>query len=267
MRRDAVLVCGGRWHDFDHARRELLAGLGEMEEVRTRVFEDYARVDALDRAELLVSYTCDVRPSVSEQKALAGWVAAGGRWLALHGTNAAIDPPVPPSKRYTTPAALGRLPAVLGSRFLGHPPIEPYTVEVAAPEHPFVVGLEPFVVRDELYISELHPPLEVLLHARYRGECPGFTDAETTDDEARPVLYLKRYGAGAVCYFTLGHCRGRYDIQDLGVDDLGHTDLGSWVIPEFRTVLARCLHWAITGQPPQPTASSSIHRSGKDITL
>jgi type 1 glutamine amidotransferase len=63
------------------------------------------------------------------------------------------------------------------------------------------------------------------------------------------VLYLKRTGAGEVCYFTLGHCRGRYDVQDLGVEDLGHEDRGSWVIPEFVTVLERCLAWGLHGDP------------------
>jgi uncharacterized protein len=71
-----------------------------------------------------------------------------------------------------------------------------------------------------------------------------------TDDEPRPVLYLKRTGDGTVCYLTLGHCRGRFDVQDLGVDDLGHRDFGSWEVPEFRTVLERCLAWAVTGEFP-----------------
>ncbi|MFI7295232.1 hypothetical protein [Streptomyces sp. NPDC050121] len=43
------------------------------------------------------------------------------------------------------------------------------------------------------------------------------------------------------CYFTLGHCRGRYDVQDLGVDDTGRVDLGPWETPEFLTVLRRCV--------------------------
>ena len=36
----AYLVCGGRWHDFDFARLEILKLLGEHEEVRTRVGDD-----------------------------------------------------------------------------------------------------------------------------------------------------------------------------------------------------------------------------------
>ena len=43
-RLDAVLVCGGRWHDFDYARHQLLGLLGEREQVRTRVFSDYGCV-------------------------------------------------------------------------------------------------------------------------------------------------------------------------------------------------------------------------------
>jgi hypothetical protein len=248
-RLDAVLVCGGRWHDFDFARLQLLAGLGIFEQVRTRVFEDYRCTDALAAADLLITYTCDVRPAPEQADALAGFVQRGGRWLALHGTHSAIDPRGE-SGVYRTPRVLGKVAELLGGQFLGHPPITPYTVRVTAPEHPLVAGLAPFEVRDELYVCELHPPIEVLLHARYTGECRGFEEGRVTDDEPRPVLYLKRTGRGTVCYFTLGHCRGRFDVQDLGVDDLGRRDFGSWQVPEFRTVLARCLDWAVTGSFP-----------------
>jgi type 1 glutamine amidotransferase len=247
---DAVLVCGGRWHDFDYARYELLGLLGAREQVRTQVFGDYACGPALSRADLLISYTCDVRPSVVEAGALASFVARGGRWLALHGTHSAIDPPAVSGGVYRTPRVLGRFAEVLGGQFLAHPPIAPYTVHVTSPSHPLVAGVPPFEVRDELYVCELHPPLEVLLHARFTGECRGFEEGHVTDDEPRPVLYLKRTGQGTVCYFTLGHCRGRFDVQDLGVDDLGKRDFGSWPVPEFRTVLERCVDWAVSGAFP-----------------
>jgi uncharacterized protein len=248
-RLDAVVVCGGRWHDFDYARLELLRRLARHPHVRTRVFEDYSRPSALDRADFLVTYTCDVRPAPGpEQRALVDFVERGGRWLALHGTNSAIDPPEPGGPRvFRTPRALGPVAEVLGSQFLGHPPIVPYRVEVTRPDHPLVAGIQPFEVSDELYVCELHGPLEVLLHARWRGPCRGFEEGGTADDEPRPVLYLRPHGRGAVCYLTLGHCRGRYDVQDLGTDDLGREDRGSWLVPEFAAVLDRCLDWAVNG--------------------
>ena len=250
-RLDAVLVCGGLWHDFDYARLQLLNELAQWEHVRTRVFENYAALDALERADLLVTYTNNVRPVATQQDALVNFVERGGRWLALHGTNGAIDPPDASSHLYRTPRAFGHVATVLGSQFLAHPPIAPYTVEITAPDHPLVTGIEPFETRDELYVSELHPPLEVLLHTRFTGDSRGFAEGSTTDDEPRPVLYLRRSGAGTVCYFTLGHCRGRFDVQDLGREDLGRYDFGSWAVPAFRTVLKRCLHWAVTGEFPQ----------------
>ena len=114
---DAVLVCGGKWHDFDFARHELLGALGHWEQVRTRVFEDYRCLDALERADLLVSYTCDVRPTPEQQDALVGFVERGGRWLALHGTHSAIDPPNG-SGVYRTPRVLGKAAVLLGGQFL-----------------------------------------------------------------------------------------------------------------------------------------------------
>lgn len=247
-RTDVVLVCGGRWHDFDYARLQLLTELGGRPQARTRVFESYDCLDALAAADLLITYTCDVRPDAAQQLALVEFVAGGGRWLALHGSNAAIDAPAPGGERvFSTPCAFGPVAQVLGSQFLGHPPIAPYEVEIAQPDHPFVQGVAPFTVTDELYVSELHPPLDVLLHTHYEGACRGFVEGTTTDSEPRPVLYLRRTGEGMVCYFTLGHCRGRFDMQDQGIDDLGKVDIGSWAVPEFRTVLTRCIDWGLGG--------------------
>jgi type 1 glutamine amidotransferase len=249
---DAVLVCGGLWHDFDYARVQLLQELGEWENVRTRVFEDFSCVDALAGADLLVTYTCNVRPDADQQRALVEFVERGGRWLALHGTHSAIDPPEGDGP-YRTPRALGEVATLLGGQFLAHPPIEPYTVHITQPDHPLVAGIEPFEVRDELYVLELHPPIDVLLHARFTGPCRGFEEGDVTDDEPRPVLYLRDTGAGRVCYFTLGHCRGRFDMQDRGVADTGKRDFGSWTVPSFRTVLRRALAWAVTGSYDHPT--------------
>jgi hypothetical protein len=245
---DVVLVCGGRWHDFDHARLQLLGELAAHPEARTRVYQDYDCLDALGRADVLVTYTCDVRPDSTQQQALVEFVRRGGRWLALHGSNSAIEPPAPGAERvFTTPRALGPVAEVLGSQFLGHPPIAPYVVEITQPLHPLVAGIQPFTVTDELYISELHPPIDVLLHTHYQGDCRGFAEGTTADDAPRPVLYVRSTGAGTVCYFTLGHCRGRYDMQDQGIDDLGKVDVGGWAVAEFRTVLERLVAWGVRG--------------------
>ena len=45
---DCVLICGGVWHDMDFARLELLKLLAEDERVRTRVFENYETIEAIE---------------------------------------------------------------------------------------------------------------------------------------------------------------------------------------------------------------------------
>jgi hypothetical protein len=245
---DVVLVVGGRWHDMDFARLRLLEELERHDRVRTRVFEDYSDHDALAGADALISYTCDARPDAAAQRALAGFVTRGGRWLALHASNSALDATESAGSRvFRAPRVLGAVAGVLGSQFLAHPPIGPYRVEVVG-DDPLVAGLGPFTTTDELYISELHPPLRVLLQTHYSGPCRGFAEGQAAGDaQPRPVLYRKTTGAGEVCYFTLGHCRGRYDVQDLGIDDLGVRDRGSWAVGEFRVVLARSVGWAVHG--------------------
>ena len=237
---DVVLVAAGKYHDIDFARLELLKLLGEDSRVRVRVFEDYSNLGAIRAARFLLTYTCDVVPSLEQQEALRDWVAAGGRWYALHGTNAILR--FLGSGQVDTPNWAPLHMETLGSRFIAHPPIAPYKVENVAPEHPLVAGVPAFETSDELYLSEYEPGLEVLLAAEFEGDAPGFTQSDWS--RARhPVFYIRRLGEGAVLYLTLGHCRGHYDMQPL-LDYWPTVDRGSWETPVFRDLLRRGLDWA-----------------------
>ncbi len=235
----AHLVCGGRFHDFDHARLQLLGLLAEDERIRTTVSGDYRDLEAITRADFLITYTCDVRPSDDEQEALHGWVTGGGRWFALHGTNSALE--FTP-EGVASPRVIPVLARTLGSQFVAHPPIAPYRVEVSEPGHPLVAGIEPFETSDELYLSEFHCEVQTLLHTRFSGEARGFVESSWPGDEPRPVMYLRPLGRGEVLYLTLGHCRGHFDMQPQ-VDYWPTVDRGSWEIDEYRTLLRRGIDW------------------------
>jgi type 1 glutamine amidotransferase len=237
----AQLVCGGKWHDFDFARLELLKLLGEIPEIRSGVAPDYADVDALAEADLLVTYTCDVRPSETEERALVAFLERGGRWLALHGTNSVLD--FEGDGRVSAPRTHGPLMRALGSRFLAHPPITRFEVKNVRPEHPLVAGIGDFEVEDEIYLSLLEPGLEVLLETRYAGKAPGFVDEEWPDDDPRPVMYLHGVGAGQVLYLTLGHCRGPYDMRPM-IDVYPRTERCAWNEPTYYELLRRGIRWA-----------------------
>lgn len=245
---DVALVCGGRWHDFDYARLQILALLGRHDSVRCSVHQDFTDVDALAAADAVVAYTCDVRPGRAQALVLRDRVRAGGRLLALHATNSAIDAPLPGAERvYRTPDAMPEFSALLGNRFLAHPRITPTLIEMVNPDHPLVSGVPAFVTTDEIYVSELAGDLEVIMDAPYDGPCPGFETQQVPGRARHPVLFSRPEGNGSVVSFTLGHCRGRFDVADQGIDDLGVTDTAAWESPEFRTILRRCVDWAVHG--------------------
>jgi len=240
---DAVLVAAGKYHDIDFARLELLKLLGEHEQVRVRVASDYADTDAIARAKFLVTYTCDVRPTQPQQDALASFVRRGGRWVALHGTNSALD--FTP-KGVDAPRVFPTLAHTLGSQFIAHPPIQPYRVRVSAPDHPLVAGIGEFETDDELYLSEYHEreKLTALLETEYSGKALGFVEEDWSRTRQHLVMYLRPLGAGAVLYNTLGHCRSHYDMRPV-TDYYPKIERCSWEKPQYYELLRRSLRWAL----------------------
>lgn len=242
---DACLVAGGKYHDIDFARRELLRLLAEHPHVRTRVAATYEDTEALDGCRVLVSYTCDVRPSERAQRALRSWVERGGRWVALHGTNSALDHPRP--NGVESPRCFPVFADTLGSQFIAHPPIAPYRVEPADPDHWLVAGIEPFETDDELYLMEHadRGALQPLLLTRWRGEARGFAESDWTSGPGEQLVqYIRPLGEGAVLYNTLGHCRGHWDMVPL-TDYYPTVQRGSWNLGEYYELLRRAIRWGL----------------------
>ena len=242
---DAYLVAGGKYHDIDYARAELLALLAEHPHVRVTVGPDYENHERITSSAFLISYTCDVRPSESAQDAIRSWVKGGHRWMALHGTNAALDLPRP--NGVEAPRCFPSWAHTLGSQFVAHPPIQLYPVEIAKPDHWLVSGVEPFETDDELYLLEYHDreSLEVLLHTHWQGDATGFAEADwnETDDE-HLIQYLRPLGEGAVLYNSLGHCRGHWDMVPV-VPYYPQVERCSWEKPQYHELLRRGIRWCM----------------------
>lgn len=241
---DVTLVAGGKYHDIDFARRELLGLLAEHDEFRVRVQPDYEDTAGISTSSILVSYTCDVRPSEKAQREIRSWVEGGGRWVALHGTNAALTLGGP--NGVEAPRVFPLWAETLGSQFVAHPPIQPYSVQVSDPSHWLVSGIESFDTDDELYLSEyadraaLHP----LLHTTWQGDATGFEEHDWTScDPTHLVMYLRDLGAGSILYNTLGHCRGHYDMAPV-LDFYPRIERCSWEKPAYYELLRRSLRWA-----------------------
>ncbi|MEX3785775.1 ThuA domain-containing protein [Paraburkholderia sp. BR14374] len=244
---NCVFVAAGKFHDIDFARLEILKLLAEDERIRVRVFEDYSNLEAIRAADFLVTYTCDVVPSLDQQEALRAWVEGGGRWFALHGTASILR--FLSTGEVDSPKLAPHFMETLGSQFISHPPIGPYLVEVADSEDPMTQGLEPFEVSDELYLSDVHAELHVLLDTSFEGEATGFARRDWTAAR-HPVLYRRPLGEGSVLYFTLGHCRGHYDMQPL-VEYWPEVQKCAWDVPVFYEILKRGIAWGRGDQVQQ----------------
>lgn len=236
------LVVGGDYHDMDFARLELLKLLGEHERIRAQVTRDYSDVGAIAAADFLVTYTCNVVPAEAEQRALADYVASGKRWFALHGTNSILK--FLPNGKVDSPEVAPLLMKTLGTQFIAHPPIQPFRVRVADPDHPLVAGIGEFDTDDELYLSRIHGELHSLLETRYTGKAKGFVVEDWPDDAPRPVYYTHRVGSGEVLYLNLGHCRGHYDMQPL-MPYYPRVERGSWQLPQYYELLRRGMAYCV----------------------
>ncbi len=202
-------------HDHDYARLRLLGLLAEQN-VAASVGNDFADVEKwLPISRLLVSYVAGPYPDTAQCQAIRSWLEAGGHWLGLHGTSGGRAERVEGFRQRRTVKTEHH--ALLGSRFLTHPPIRRIRVDVRDPEHEITRGLgTSFEVEDEPYFIELQDPgaTRILLSAEYGPEAvspsigtiyPSDTSLQS-DGKTRVIGYTRDVGRGGVTYFALGHC-------------------------------------------------------------
>jgi type 1 glutamine amidotransferase len=215
------------------------------------VSANYSDIDNLAVADLLVTYTCDLVPDQAQTAALRAFLERGGRWIALHGTNAILD--FLEDGRIDVAAGHDDFMDLIGSRFLAHPPIGPFQVEITEPGHPLTMGIEPFEVIDELYLFEERAEFQTLLSTRFTGSCSPFAHADWDTDKA-PVMYLRPLGRGSVLYCSLGHCRSHFDPSPSGAFFI-HPLRCAWNYPVYYELLRRALHWGLEFQTGEAARS------------
>ncbi len=105
------------------------------------------------------------------------FVGQGGGILAIHAATASFKNTMPYFE-------------ILGGRFTGHGRVE--KIEVQKIRDEIFEGIGNFTVRDELYLHDLQPEIDVHFTARQQGKNV-------------PVVWTCRYGQGRVCYAGPGH--------------------------------------------------------------
>jgi type 1 glutamine amidotransferase len=259
----AHLVAGGfppgssAGHDHDYARLRLLGLLAEGG-VPASVANDFADVERwLPVSRLLISYVAGPHPDAAQCRAIRGWLEAGGRWLALHGTSGGRAERVDGMRQRRTVKTAHH--ALLGSYFLTHPPICKIRVDVAAADCPLTRGLGPsFDVEDEPYFIEIQDPAStrIALTADYGASAVSSTvvplyGADTSlqpDGRTRVLGYTREIGEGGVAYIALGHCHNPAIRGARAADPTDTTPLtfrGSWETDAFMRLLGNAIAWGV----------------------
>ena len=233
------LVAAGQYHDIDFARLELLKLLAEEERIRTTVACDYSDTEKIAASDFLITYTCNLIPTEEQQIALKQYIENGGKWFALHGTNSILEFT---ANGVAAPETAPILMETLGTQFIAHPPIQPFTVKTADENHPLVKDVGEFETDDELYLCRIHGDLQQLLYTEFTGEAAGFIEADWPGNEPRPVYYINKLGKGEVLYLNLGHCRGHYDMEPVA-EYYPNIEKGSWDKPQFYELLRRGIRY------------------------
>lgn len=241
---NVYLITGGRFHDTDFARLELLKLLADQPNIRTKVGNDYSDIANITAADLIITYTCDIQANPEQTRVLRDYIARGGRWFALHGTNSILRMTDEGTCNCPRDQAQDYF-ELLGSQFLAHPPIEPYRVDIIDPDHMMTRGIEPFDTLDEQYLSRVVADIHILMDTKFQGEAPGFLGNEHWPEETtHPVLYSRKLGEGEIMYLTLGHCRSHYDLEPI-LPYWPVVDRCSWSMPVYYELLRRGIRWGV----------------------
>jgi len=178
-----LVLSGGEIHDYKGNGQAVLEALRGREEFEvTYVENDLNALVAphLDPYEVLIFFYTVGTLTDAQKNGLLNWVASGKGFVGFH--SAADSFRDCPEYR-----------AMVGGHFITHPAYRDYQVSVVKSDHPIVQGLpDEFMVRDEQYILDYDPRVNVLANALYQGR-------------AMPVAWTKSWGRGRVFYLALGH--------------------------------------------------------------
>lgn len=201
-----LVFAGGPIHDFKGCGKEIREALQAAGDFDITYLEEDLHVlvpPGLEPYDLLVFYYTVGEITDAQKNGLLNWVASGKGYVGIH--SAADSFRECPEYR-----------AMVGGYFVIHPHYRDYQVSVVDPDHPITEGLVEFMVRDEQYILDYDPRVQVLASALYRGA-------------AMPVAWTRPWGRGRVFYLALGH------------------DAAACQHETFRLLLQRGARWAGSG--------------------
>jgi type 1 glutamine amidotransferase len=216
----ALVLSGGVAHPYratSEQLREILSGAG----IGTTVTEDLDRLASISEGEFdllvlnCVRWTCEQTPQWADEwryyisqeirEGMLCHLSSGGGLLALHAATICFD---------DWPEFRDIIGAWWEWGSSGHAPYGLHAMKVRR-KHPIVEGIPDFVISDELYTDPVFvEPVDPLVTAEWNGR-------------EHPIMWVRSYGGGRVCYCALGHDEESFENE--------------W----FRRIIERASLWAV----------------------
>ncbi|MBN1350670.1 ThuA domain-containing protein [candidate division KSB1 bacterium] len=180
---NVLLFTGGEIHNYKEIGDALEQGLKAYGRFNiTRVMNDldyFAAADLTQFDAIVFEYTVGTI-SEAQKRPIMNFVAQGKGFAAIHSTTDSFRGD--PDWR-----------AFMSAHFIRHPPYRDFQVSVNQPDHPIMQGFPvEFIARDEMYIMDYDPRLNILCASYYQGEVV-------------PVAFTKEWGKGRIFYQSFGH--------------------------------------------------------------
>jgi type 1 glutamine amidotransferase len=173
-----LLITDGFLHPPYLGRMALHKALGKLKEFEFKHVSSLERLPHThDHFSALVIYLHHKKVSARALAALEAFVSNGGGLLAIHSATASFKETIPYFE-------------ILGGRFTGHGAVENFEIKREKTE--IFAGIKDFVVKDELYLHEIQPGIDVHFTTTHEGQNV-------------PVVWTYRHGKGKVCYAVPGH--------------------------------------------------------------
>jgi type 1 glutamine amidotransferase len=173
-----LLVTAGIFHPTLFGRRVLHRSLNQLDGFS---FDHISSLEKLpSELSIYSAFVLDYHHKTVSEQALGklnDYVKCGGGILAIHAATASFKKNLPYFE-------------ILGGRFTGHGPVE--RIQVRKIRDDIFQDIDDFNVKDELYLHELHPDVDVHFTSRHQGK-----DV--------PVVWTYLFGKGKVCYGAPGH--------------------------------------------------------------
>jgi len=178
--------------------RYALAGMQSYNFTRVNSMEDILKFD-MNVCCGMVLYFHHQKISEAALVAFDEFVTGGGGVLAIHSATASFKDS-------------GRFADILGGKFSGHGPVEPFSITPVSSENEIFGNIPEFQIVDELYLHDLKPDIETHFTTIHNGQLV-------------PMVWTRIHGKGRICFACPGH------------------RAASMRISEYQQILTRGLEW------------------------